>query len=58
MRVSSRSPTASSPRAAWSGIETGRLLASEAELARFKIPDEDLKIEVKRGGRWVDTTPG
>lgn len=34
----------------WLRIETGRLAISETKLA---IPPEELKYEVRSGGRWV-----
>lgn len=35
----------------WLRIETGRIAAFEAN---FTIPESDLKIEVRQGGRWVE----
>lgn len=37
----------------WLRIETGRVAAMESNL---QIPDADLKIEVKSGGRWVQVS--
>lgn len=37
----------------WLRIQTGRLAAAEAAVADMRIPDEDIRIEVRRAGRWV-----
>lgn len=34
----------------WLRIETGRLAAIESNL---RIPDTEIKVEVRSGGRWV-----
>jgi len=36
----------------WLRIETGRIAAFEAD---FTIPDREVKIETRSGGRWVET---
>jgi hypothetical protein len=36
----------------WLRIQTGRVAALEAS---FTIPDEDVRIETRVGGRWVET---
>lgn len=38
----------------WLRIETGRVTAYEAQMI---IPKEDVRIEVRRGGRWVEVRP-
>lgn len=38
----------------WLRIETGRIAAHEAD---FTIPDHEVKIETRVGGRWVETPP-
>ncbi len=40
----------------WMRLQLGQVAAREAELERIAIPDEDLKIEVRRGGQWVRVT--
>jgi len=42
----------------WLAIQTGRLAVVEAEAQRLAIPEEELKVEVRRGGRWVVARPG
>jgi len=42
----------------WLAIQTGRLAVVEAEAQRLIIPEEELKVEVRRGGRWVVARPG
>lgn len=37
----------------WVRIQTGRIAADEAN---FQVPPEHLLIEVRVGGRWVETT--
>ena len=41
----------------WVAIQTGRLAALEAEAARIDIPDADVQVEVRRGGRWTRVSP-
>lgn len=38
----------------WLALETGRIAHVEAEAQRLTIPDEHLRIEVRRNGRWVE----
>lgn len=38
----------------WLRIETGRIAVVEENLANFAIPESDLKIEIRQGGRWVE----
>lgn len=37
----------------WLALETGRIDVARAELDRIGIPERELKIEVRRLGRWV-----
>lgn len=41
----------------WLMIATGRVAAAKAELARVRVPDEELRVEVRRAGRWVAVRP-
>lgn len=38
----------------WLRIETGRIAVVEDNLANFSIPDHEVKIEVRVGGRWTE----
>lgn len=38
----------------WIRIQTGRLAAWEAD---FALPAEQVKVEVRSGGRWVEVPP-
>lgn len=39
----------------WLRIETGRVAALEAN---YSIPPHEVKVEVRRGGRWTEVGPG
>lgn len=38
----------------WLRIQTGRIAVVEDNLASFAIPDHEVKIEAKIGGRWTE----
>ena len=38
----------------WLRIQTGRLAAWEAD---FDLPAEQVKVEIRSGGRWVEVPP-
>lgn len=39
----------------WMRLQLGQVAAREAELERYPVPDSDLKVEVRVGGRWTET---
>jgi hypothetical protein len=41
----------------WLALETGRAMVKQSELDQIHVPDSDLKIEVRQGGRWVEAPP-
>jgi hypothetical protein len=41
----------------WLAIETGRIAVRQSDLDQFVIPDEQVRVEVRRGGRWVKVLP-
>lgn len=41
----------------WLAIETGRVAVQQAAVDSMIVPDADIKIEVKRHGRWVQIRP-
>lgn len=40
----------------WLRLETGRIAVVEDNLASFAIPDSEVKIEVRSGGRWTEVS--
>ena len=40
----------------WMALETCRAAALIAEAQRLQVPEEELRIEVRQGGRWVQVT--
>lgn len=38
----------------WMRLQLGQVAAREAELERYPIPDSDIKVEVRVGGRWTE----
>lgn len=41
----------------WMRLQLGQFAAREAELERYPIPDSDIKVEIRRGGQWVQMDP-
>jgi protein subunit release factor A len=42
----------------WVAIETGRIVARQAEIQAIDIPADQVRVEVRQGGRWVEVDPG